>query len=118
MAKDKIKISRNEVDKNPPLFANPADPKTFTIDPSELRYSNLISKNPFAFSGMPGGSDDGDDSGDGDTNISRYLPQIGDISIISEELDYSTSPATIKLKLKVVDRTGAVVKGIKGRVPK
>lgn len=118
MAKDKIKISRNEVDRSPSLYANPADPRSYTIDPAELRYGSIVIRPQFSFGGIVGGNGGEDDPGDGDTNISKYLPQLGDISIVSEELDYSTSPVTIKLKLKIIDRTGAVITGIKGRVPK
>jgi hypothetical protein len=117
MATDKKKISKNEVDKNPPLFATYGDPRTSTIDPTELRYSNSLGRAAFSFNGLPGGSDGGDDGGEEDPSISKYLPQLSDISIVSEEFDYSTVPATIKLKLKIIDRTDSVIKGIRGRIP-
>ena len=115
MAKDKVKISKNEVDSNPPLFAAFGDPRTETIDPRELRYSNLVSKAAFAF-GV--GQEEFNDPGDPEEpSLSKLLPQLSDISIVSEEFDYSTTPATIKLKLKITDSTGEIVKGIRGRVP-
>ena len=117
MATNNKKISKNEVDKNPPLFATYGDPRTSTIDPTELRYSNSVGRAAFLFSGLPGESDGDDGDGDDDTSISKYIPQLSDISIVSEEFDYSTVPATIKLKLKIVDRTDSVIKGIRGRVP-
>ena len=117
MAKEKIKISKNQVDKNPPLFANPADPRSLTIDPSELKYSNLISREMFAFGQMPGASLIEDPEDPERPGIEKYIPQLGDISIVSEEFDYTTTPVTIKLKLKIVDSTGATVKGIRGRIP-
>jgi hypothetical protein len=116
MATENKKISKNEVDKNPPLFATYGDPRTSTIDPTELRYSNSVGRAAFAFRGL-GDFEGGDDGGDEDGSISKYLPQLSDISIVSEEFDYSTVPATIKLKLKIVDRTDAVIKGIRGRIP-
>ena len=117
MATDNKKISKNEVDKNPPLFATYGDPRTSTIDPTELRYSNSVGRAAFAFGGLGGDFDGSDDGGDDDDSISKYIPQLSDISIVSEEFDYSTVPATIKLKLKIVDRTDAVIKGIRGRIP-
>jgi hypothetical protein len=116
MATENKKISKNEVDKNPPLFATYGDPRTSTIDPTELRYSNSVGRAAFSFSGL-GGDIDGGDDGEDEDSISKYLPQLSDISIVSEEFDYTTVPATIKLKLKIVDRTDAVIKGIRGRVP-
>lgn len=115
MAKSKVKISKNEVDSNPPLVGAFGDPRTFTIDPRELKYSNVVGKAAFAFQGFTAEYDEPDDP---DTpSLSKLLPQLSDISIVSETFDYSTTPATIKLKLKILDSTGEVVKGIRGRIP-
>lgn len=119
MAKDKVKISNNQVDLNAPLFANPGDPISQTIDPRELRYLGNAVKKGFLFAGTPGSGDGGDDPGDpGPDPRSKYLPQLSDISIVSETFDTTTTPVTIKLKLKIKDSTGEVIKGIRVRVPK
>lgn len=117
MTKAKVKISSNEVDSNSPLYANPGDPKSATIDPRELRYAGLVSKPRFSFGDLAGSDVGGDDPEEPEDPISKYIPKLSDISIVSETFDYSTTPVTIKLKLKIIDSTGAVVTGIKARVP-
>lgn len=115
MAKDKVKISKNEVDSNPPLYAAFGDPRTQSIDPREIRYSNLVGKAAFSFAYAPEEFYDPEDPEE--PKLSKLLPQLSDISIVSEEFDYSTTPATIKLKLKITDSTDEIVKGIRGRIP-
>ncbi|MGA1047699.1 MAG: hypothetical protein ACO3UU_06790 [Minisyncoccia bacterium] len=118
MAKDKVKISSNEVDRSAPLYANPGDPKSETIDPRELRYSGLVSKPKFSFGNLVGSGEDEREPEEPEDPISKYIPKLSDITIVSETFDYSTTPVTIKLKLKITDSTGQVVTGIKARVPK
>jgi len=117
MAKEKIKISKNEVDKNPPLYVNYGDPRAATIDPNELSYADAVKRRQFLFSQMPGTTEPEEPEEPEDPSISKYIPQLSDIFIESEEFDYTTTPVTVRLKLKIFDRTDAVIKGIRVQVP-
>ena len=48
--------------------------------------------------------------------ISLLTPQIGDISIVSRTVNYSTTPPTVDVVVKVKNSTNTVVKGINARV--
>jgi len=48
--------------------------------------------------------------------ISLLTPQIGDISIVSKTINYSTTPPTVDVVVKVKNSTNAIVKGINARV--
>jgi hypothetical protein len=61
------------------------------------------------------------ETGSGQTNpelakISLLTPQIGDISIVSRTINYSTTPPTVDVVIKVKNSTNAVVKGINARI--
>lgn len=116
----KKKISKNQIDKNPPLYGIPGDSKILEIDPAEIRIAGYNIKSSLSLGFNPGQFDDGyDDNGSifTDPTLANLLPKIEDISIYSEEIDYSTTPATVKLTLKIKNSTGYSIKGIKGRRP-
>jgi hypothetical protein len=48
--------------------------------------------------------------------ISLLTPQIGDMSIVSKTINYSTTPPTVDVVVKVKNSTNAIVKGINARV--
>ena len=61
------------------------------------------------------------ETGSGQSNpelakISLLTPQIGDISIVSRTINYSTTPPTVDVVVKVKNSTNTVVKGINARV--
>lgn len=49
-------------------------------------------------------------------SLSSLIPQLGDMSIVSQTINYSTKPPTIDIIMKVKNSTGAIVKGINARV--
>lgn len=116
----KRKISSNEVDDAAPMVGVTGDPIALTIDPNKIRWGNSIITSGSLFGRTPGlffGGDDGGSNPGDPGSISKYLPQLSDISIVSETVDYSTMPPTIKLKLKIVNRTGSAISGIRAKVP-
>lgn len=114
---EKKKISKNQIDKNPTLFGVPGDPKVLDIDPTEIRFMNVTSPNNFALGyGAGWGDDPGDGIGD-PPSLAKLLPQLSDISIYQETIDNSTTPATVKLVLRIRNSTGYNVLGIRGRRP-
>ena len=48
--------------------------------------------------------------------LSLLTPQLGDISIVSQTINYSTTPPTVDVIVKVKNSTNAVVKGINARI--
>lgn len=48
--------------------------------------------------------------------VSLLTPQIGDVTIVSRTINYSTTPPTVDVLIKVKNSTNAVVKGINARV--
>jgi hypothetical protein len=48
--------------------------------------------------------------------LSLLTPQLGDITIVSQTINYSTTPPTVDVVIKVKNSTNAVVKGINARV--
>jgi hypothetical protein len=48
--------------------------------------------------------------------LSLLTPQLGDISIVSQTINYSTTPPTVDVVIKVKNSTNAIVKGINARV--
>lgn len=54
--------------------------------------------------------------GPGFQELSKLTPQLGDISIVSQKVNYSTTPPTVDVIIKVKNSTDTVVKGINARV--
>jgi len=74
-------------------------------------YSNYTSGN------TSGVVDPGNEQGNPQlAKVSLLTPQIGDISIVSQTLNYSTKPPTVDVIIKVKNSTNAVVKGINARI--
>lgn len=48
--------------------------------------------------------------------LSILTPQLGDISIVSQTINYATTPPTVDVVIKVKNSTGAIVKGLNARV--
>jgi hypothetical protein len=48
--------------------------------------------------------------------LSLLTPQLGDISIVSQTVNYSTTPPTVDVVIKVKNSTNNIVKGINARV--
>jgi len=48
--------------------------------------------------------------------LSLLTPQIGDISIVSQTINYSTKPPTVDVVVKIKNSTNNIVKGINARV--
>lgn len=48
--------------------------------------------------------------------LSSLSPQLGDISIVSQTINYSTTPPTVDVVIKVKNSTNAIVKGINARI--
>ena len=48
--------------------------------------------------------------------ISLLTPQIGDVSIVSRTINYSTTPPTVDVLVKVKNSTNSIVRGINARV--
>lgn len=118
------KISSNQVDQTAYLFGIDSDPKALAIDPATIR---LVGGSLQGFiSGLASGtsqyfstsftSSEGEEIVD--EGLANLLPKLEDISIKSMVLDYSTTPVSVKLILRIKNSTGYPVKGISGRVPK
>lgn len=48
--------------------------------------------------------------------LSMLIPQLGDMSIVSQTINYATNPPTVDVVIKVKNSTNAIVKGINARV--
>jgi len=48
--------------------------------------------------------------------LSLLTPQLGDISIVSQTINYSTTPPTVDVVIKVKNSTNNIVKGINARI--
>jgi hypothetical protein len=48
--------------------------------------------------------------------LSLLTPQLGDIKIVSQTVNYSTTPPTVDVVIKVKNSTNNIVKGINARV--
>jgi len=55
---------------------------------------------------------DGGDSG----ALNILIPQLGDISIVSQSINYTTMPPTVDVVIKIKNSTKQVVKGIAARL--
>jgi hypothetical protein len=71
-------------------------------------YSNYTSGNS---SGVVTGFD-----GPGSAELNILMPQLGDISIVSQSINYSTMPPTVDVVLKIKNSTNQVVNGIAARL--
>ena len=49
-------------------------------------------------------------------SLSLLVPQLGDISIVSQTINYATKPPTIDVIIKVKNSTNNIVKGINARI--
>jgi hypothetical protein len=49
-------------------------------------------------------------------SLSLLTPQLGDIKIVSQTVNYSTTPPTVDVVIKVKNSTNNIVKGINARV--
>ena len=130
MATDKI--STGKVDEAAPLAANEGSPFIADIDPSKIRiFTGTVTGTPGYILGGFSGSSSGDPytvSGVGEFDaaataaaainplheISALTPQLGDISIKSQEVDWTTTPPTVKVVLRVKNSTGKDVISLKG----
>lgn len=117
------KTSSNQVDQAPTMFGFEGDPKTYGIDPANIRIvtstKNLIAGGVSSASSIFSTSFVGaGEEINVDESIANLLPKLEDISIKSMVLDYSTNPVSVKLILKIKNSTGYPVKGISGRIPK
>lgn len=123
MAAINNKKSSSQIDQVSYLFGVNTDPKALAIDPSAIR---LVSG---AIQGIQTGIDSGTlqyfSSGFTvageevvDETIANLIPKLEDISIKSMSLDYTTTPVSVKLVLRIKNSTGYPVAGIAGRVPK
>lgn len=116
------KKSSNQIDQAPYLFGVSSDPKALTIDPSAIRLVTGSIKSVSATIGSGTSqffssefSVEGEE--EPEESIANLLPKLEDISIKSMVLDYTTTPVSVKLILRVKNSTGYTVKGISGRVP-
>ena len=48
--------------------------------------------------------------------LSLLTPQLGDISIVSQTLNYTTTPPTVDVVIKIKNSTNSSVKGINARI--
>jgi len=48
--------------------------------------------------------------------LSKLTPQLGDMSIVSQTVNYSTTPPTVDVIIKVKNSTDNIVKGINARI--
>ena len=48
--------------------------------------------------------------------LSKLTPQLGDMSIVSQTVNYATTPPTVDVIIKVKNSTDNVVKGINARI--
>ena len=129
------KISTGKVDEAAPLAANEGSPFIADIDPSKIRvFTGTIAGTPEYLLGGFAGSSSGNPysiGGEGtldkeatDAARAAYVdpaqvrslltPQLGDISIKSQEVDWTTTPPTVKVVLRVKNSTGREVVGLKG----
>ena len=121
----KIKISSDQVDQSARIIAPPGSPIENDVDPRNLKTltgRTIFGGSTFAVSGASGGSlgmPTADTTTVDDTTlaeISNLFPQPGDITIKSQEIDYTTDPISVKVVISVKNSTGANVIGIKGRL--
>lgn len=129
------KVSTGKIDKAAPLAANEGSPYLADIDPLGLRvFTGTVNDSPQYLLGGFSSSSAGNPysiGGEGQldeaataASLSAYVdpvrisssltPQLGDISIKSQEVDWTTTPPTVKVVLKVKNSTGRDVIGLKG----
>jgi hypothetical protein len=49
-------------------------------------------------------------------STSQLTPQLGDISIVSQTINYATKPPTVDVVVKIKNSTNNIVKGINARI--
>lgn len=122
------KISSTQIDKNDVLFLLPGDK---ALKDADLTYVRVIDgsvtdefKNQYGYS-----TAFGDGGGGGGevvvppvtpgipSDIANLIPQLGDISIKSQTINYNTNPPTVTVVLKVKNSTGKTIVGMRGKKP-
>jgi hypothetical protein len=71
-------------------------------------YSNYSSGNSSGVVSVFDGADFGE--------LNILMPQLGDISVVSQSINYTTTPPTVDVVLKIKNSTKQVVKGISARL--
>jgi hypothetical protein len=110
-----------------PVFVKEGADVLADLDERDVRIVGADKKKTFlnslgGYSSYSSGNTSGDvntfDPGSGvkAREISLLTPQLGDISIVSQTVNYSTTPPTVDVVVKVKNSTNAVVKGINARI--
>jgi hypothetical protein len=120
------KISSSQIDKNDTLFLLPGDKAIQDADQNIVRTidGKVLDKfkEAYGYSSIYGNQDTDviyippDDPGVGG-EIAALLPQLGDISIKSQTVNYNTNPPTVTVVLKIKNSTGKTIIGMKGKKP-
>jgi len=110
-----------------PVFVKEGADVLADLDERDVRIVGADKKKTFlnslgGYSSYSSGNTSGDvnpfDPGPGvkAREISLLTPQIGDVTIVSRTVNYSTTPPTVDVLVKVKNSTNAVVKGINARI--
>lgn len=122
----KEKISSSQIDKNDSLFLLPGDKALQDADKNIVRpiSGSVLDKfkELYGYSSSYGNQDTDviyippDDPGlPGD--IAALLPQLGDITVKSQTVNYNTNPPTVTVVLQIKNSTGKTIIGMKGKKP-
>lgn len=122
----KEKISSSQIDKNDSLFLLPGDKALQDADQNIVRpiSGSVLNKfkDLYGYSSSYGNQDtdvvyippeDPEVPGE----IAALLPQLGDITIKSQTVNYNTNPPTVTVVLKIKNSTGKAIIGMKGKKP-
>ena len=136
------KISTGKIDKAAPLAAFEGATVLYDADPLGIRVfsgdmqnltqyslgvSGTTTSDPLAMYAVSGALDDAKkkevEALNANTRelyneIAGLLPQLSDMSIKSQEIDYTTNPPTVKVVIRVKNSTGKDVISLKGLVSK
>lgn len=122
----KEKISSSQIDKNDVLFLLPGDKAIQDADLSIVRpiQGEVIDKfkQLYGYSTIFGNQDTDviyipPEEPEVPGEIAALLPQLGDITIKSQTVNYNTNPPTVTVVLKIKNSTGKTIVGMKGKKP-
>ena len=107
-----------------PVFVKQGADVLADLDERDVRVVGADSKNAFltslgGYSNYTSGNTSGtvtsfDGRDLGELNI--LMPQLGDMSVVSQSINYSTTPPTVDVVIKIKNSTKQTVKGISARL--
>jgi hypothetical protein len=127
-----IKVSSNQVSKNAPIFLVAGSPELVDLDPAYVRIvtGDLASQYAQAYlSGSNYGGGSGGSSGTptpadnpstpkGLPKLNNWPPNLSDIEIYKQEIDYTVNPPKVVITFRVYNSTERTVTGLNMLVPK